>query len=138
MTAYHFNFYLPTYLLPRPQRLVLGHHILAMLYCEMRGYIIDSSFFVFYFLLVISASALEVRLDPMTFWSHLGQALPLAGMAKKTLKTKLPNVLDLLLHSTVFVYFGPSMLQGQPWRRRISRLSGSYPSLLADTDRYWH
>lgn len=30
--SYHFNFYLPTYLLPRPQRLVLGHHILAMLY----------------------------------------------------------------------------------------------------------
>lgn len=48
----------------------------------------------------------------MTFWSHLGQALPLAGMAKKTLKTKLPNVLDLLLHSTVFVYFGPSI----PWQ----------------------
>lgn len=96
--------------------------------------------FIFYFLLVISASALEVRL-PDDFLVAFGVGNSFGwdgGFAKKTLKTKLPNVLDLLIHSTVFVYFGP--WQSFKGNLGAGRLVACLVLilLLADTDRYWH
>lgn len=82
---------------------------------ETRNYIIDSSFFC----LLFPTSYLvcwpwEHTRIPMIAWLDLGQAQPLARMAGsrvKALKTKLPNVLDLLLNSSMLVYFGASI----PW-----------------------
>jgi sodium/hydrogen antiporter len=81
---------------------------------EVRDYITDSSFFVFYFLLAILCVGVGSTLGSDDFLVAFGAGTAFGWdgwFASKTLKTRLPNVLDLLLNSSMFVYFGAII----PW-----------------------
>ena len=83
-------------------------------FSETRNYIMDSSFFVFYFLLAIFCVGVGSTLGSDDFLVAFGAGTAFGWdgwFASKTLETKLPNVLDLLLNSSMFVYFGASI----PW-----------------------
>lgn len=94
---------------------VIGYAANKLLrFSETRNYIMDSSFFVFYFLLAILCVGLGSTLGSDDFLVAFGAGTAFGWdrwFASKTLKTELPNVLDLLLNSSMFVYFGASI----PW-----------------------
>jgi hypothetical protein len=78
----------------------------------MRGYIMDPSFSVFYFPLAIFYVGVGSTLGPDGFLVALEAGTSFgwhSWFASMTVKTKLPNVLDLLPPSTMFVYFGSSI-----------------------------
>ena len=81
---------------------------------ERKGYIMDFTLFVFYFLLAIFCVGVGSTLGSDDFLVCFGAGSAFAWdgwFAKKTEKVKLPNVLDLLLNSSFFVYFGAII----PW-----------------------
>jgi sodium/hydrogen antiporter len=81
-------------------------------FSEMRGYIMDPSFSVFYFLLAIFYVGVGSTFGPDDFLVALEAGTSFgwhSWFASMTVKIKLPNVLDLLPHSTMFVYFGSSI-----------------------------
>lgn len=94
---------------------VIGHCAnRALRFAEARKYIDPASFFVFYFLLAIFSVGISsiFSLDDflVTFGAGTGFAWD-GWFANKTKNTHLPNTLDLLLNSSMFVYFGAII----PW-----------------------
>lgn len=89
---------------------------------EKNGYILDYTLFVFYFLLAIFCVGVGSTLgaDDFLVCFSAGTAFAWDGwFSGKTEKIKLPNVIDLLLNSTVFVYFGAII----PWETFTGQLN---------------
>ncbi|KAI9817414.1 MAG: hypothetical protein M1827_001023 [Pycnora praestabilis] len=89
-------------------------------YAAGKKYIADSSFFVFYFLLAIFSVGVGSTLGSDDFLVAFCAGVGFANdgwFSSKTKETHLPNVLDLLLNSSMFVYFGAII----PWSRFVSR-----------------
>ena len=83
-------------------------------FSEERGFIDDSSFLVFYFLLGIFCVGIGSTLGSDDFLVAFGAGTAFGWdgwFASKTKEAHLPNILDLMLNSTMFVYFGASI----PW-----------------------
>ena len=81
---------------------------------ESRGWIMDATFFVFYFLMAVLCVGVGSTLGADDFLVAFGAGTAFGWdgwFASKTEKARLPSVLDLLLNSTMFVYFGASI----PW-----------------------
>jgi len=95
--------------------LVFGHCFNRTLrFSQGRGYIDPASFLVFYVLLAIFGIGIGSTLGVDDFLVAFGAGYGFAWdgwFAKKTKETHLPNVLDLLLNSSMFVYFGAII----PW-----------------------
>ena len=95
--------------------IVVGYTANKLLrFSETKGYIMDSSFLVFYLLLAILCVGLGSTLGSDDFLVAFGAGTAFGWdgwFASKTHKTKLPHIIDLLLNSTMFVYFGASV----PW-----------------------
>lgn len=95
--------------------LVFGHCFNRTLrFSQARGYIDPASFLVFYFLLAIFGIGIGSTLGVDDFLVAFGAGYGFAWdgwFARKTRETHLPNVLDLLLNSSMFVYFGAII----PW-----------------------
>lgn len=90
--------------------------------CEKKGYIQDFTLFVFYFLLAIFCIGVGSTLGSDDFLVCFGAGAAFAWdgwFAEKTEKIKLPNILDLLLNSTLFVYFGAII----PWERFTEQMN---------------
>ena len=80
----------------------------ALRFSEARGYIQDSTLFVFYFLAAILTVGMgsTLGLDDFLVAFSAGTAFSWDGwFRKKTKKTQLPNILDLMLNSTTFNLF---------------------------------
>ena len=78
------------------------------------GYIDSASFLVFYFLLAVLSIGIGSTIGVDDFLVAFGAGYGFAWdgwFAKRTKETHLPNVLDLLLNSSMFVYFGAII----PW-----------------------
>ena len=86
----------------------------ALKFAERNDYIDGASFFVFYFLLALLSvgvgSTLGVDDFLVAFFAGYGFARD-GWFAVKTRQTTLPNILDLILNSSMFVYFGAII----PW-----------------------
>jgi sodium/hydrogen antiporter len=83
---------------------------------EKNGYIMDFTLFVFYFLLAIFCVGVGSTIGSDDFLVCFGAGTAFAWdgwFSSKTEKIKLPHIIDLLLNSTLFVYFGAIM----PWER---------------------
>ena len=95
--------------------LFIGHIANRLLrFSETRGFMDPSSFFVFYFLLAIFSVGVGSTLGSDDFLVAFGAGTGFAWdgwFARKTKSTHLPNIIDLLLNSSMFVYFGASI----PW-----------------------
>lgn len=95
--------------------LVIGHCFNRSLrFVERRDYINQAPFFVFYFLLAVFAIGIGSTLGVDDFLVAFGAGYGFAWdgwFAKKTKETDLPEVIDLLLNSSIFVYFGAII----PW-----------------------
>ena len=95
--------------------LALGHTFnRALRFAEKWDYIDSASFLVFYFLLAVLSIGIGSTLGVDDFLAAFGAGYGFAWdgwFAKKTRETHLPNVLDLLLNSSMFVYFGAII----PW-----------------------
>lgn len=90
--------------------------------CEKNGYIQDFTLFVFYFLLAIFCIGVGSTLGSDDFLVAFGAGTAFAWdgwFTEKTEKVKLPNVLDLLLNSTFFVYFGAIV----PWEQFTGQMN---------------
>ena len=86
----------------------------ALYFSEQRGFVQEATLFVFYFLLAIFTVGVgsTLGLDDFLVAFSAGTAFSWDGwFAKKTHKMKLPSILDLMLNSTMFVYFGAII----PW-----------------------
>lgn len=84
-------------------------------FSERRGYMQDATLIVFYFLLAIFTIGVgsTLALDDFLVAFSAGTAFSWDGwFAKKTHKMKLPSIIDLILNSTMFVYFGTLF----PWK----------------------
>ena len=93
----------------------------ALRFSEARGYVQDSTLLVFYFLLAILTVGVgsTLGLDDFLVAFSAGTAFSWDGwFRKKTHKTKLPSILDLMLNSTSFIYFGAII----PWHRYTDNL----------------
>lgn len=89
---------------------------------EKKGYIQDFTLFVFYFLLAIFCVGVASTIGSDDFLVCFGAGTAFAWdgwFAQKTEKVKLPNVLDLMLNSTLFVYFGAII----PWPKFTDELN---------------
>ncbi|KAK4695851.1 sodium/hydrogen antiporter, partial [Lecanoromycetidae sp. Uapishka_2] len=95
--------------------LVAGHCFnRALRFAEKYDYIDPASFLVFYFLLAIFAVGIGSTLNVDDFLAAFGAGYGFAWdgwFAKKTRETHLPNILDLFLNSSMFIYFGAII----PW-----------------------
>lgn len=95
--------------------LVVGHCFnRGLRFAEKWDYIDPSSFLVFYFLLAIFSIGIGSTLGVDDFLAAFGAGYGFAWdgwFARKTKQTHLPNILDLLLNSSMFVYFGAII----PW-----------------------
>jgi NhaP-type Na+/H+ or K+/H+ antiporter len=83
-------------------------------YSESRGFVQESTFFVFYFLLAIFSvgAGSTLGLDDFLVCFCAGATFCWDGwFSTKTARMKLPSILDLMLNSTMFVYFGAIV----PW-----------------------
>ncbi|KAK0516819.1 hypothetical protein JMJ35_001422 [Cladonia borealis] len=83
-------------------------------FAEKWDYIDPASFLVFYFLLAIFSIGIGSTLGVDDFLAAFGAGYGFAWdgwFAKKTKETHLPNILDLILNSSMFVYFGAII----PW-----------------------
>ncbi|ERF70587.1 hypothetical protein EPUS_02453 [Endocarpon pusillum Z07020] len=90
--------------------------------CEKNGYIQDFTLFVFYFLLAIFCIGVGSTLGSDDFLVAFGAGTAFAWdgwFTEKTEKVKLPNVIDLLLNSTFFVYFGAIV----PWEQFTGQMN---------------
>lgn len=88
---------------------------------ERKGFMMDFTLFVFYFLLAIFCVGVGSTIGSDDFLVCFGAGTAFAWdgwFYGKTEKIKLPNILDLLLNSTVFVYFGAII----PWERFTGQL----------------
>jgi len=102
----------------------------ALRFSEARGYTQEATIFVFYFLLAIFSVGVgsTLGLDDFLVAFSSGTAFCWDGwFHTKTNKMKLPSIIDLLLNSTMFVYFGTII----PWDKFTGYLS--IPRLLACT-----
>ncbi|KAK4949936.1 hypothetical protein LTR10_011778 [Elasticomyces elasticus] len=84
-------------------------------FSESRGYVQESTLFVFYFLLAIFCVGVgsTLGLDDFLVCFTAGATFCWDGwFSTRTAKMKLPSILDLMLNSTMFVYFGSII----PWR----------------------
>lgn len=97
--------------------LVYGHCFNRTLrFSQAQGYISPASFLVFYFLLAIFGIGIGSTLGVDDFLVAFGAGYGFAWdgwFAKQTRETHLPEVLDLLLNSGMFVYFGAII----PWNK---------------------
>lgn len=97
--------------------LLIGHYAnRALRFAQSRQYIESPSFLVFYFLLAIFSIGFGsiFGLDDFLVAFGAGTGFAWDGwFANKTKSTHLPNTIDLLLNSTMFVYFGAMI----PWTR---------------------
>lgn len=87
----------------------------SLRFVERWGYISSAPFLVFYFLLAVFSIGVGSSLGVDDFLVAFGAGYGFAWdgwFAKKTRETDLPAVLDLLLNSTMFVYFGAII----PWK----------------------
>ena len=87
-------------------------------FAERRNYISAPPFIVFYFLLAIFSVGIGSTLGVDDFLVAFGAGYGFAWdgwFAKKTRETHLPEVLDLVLNSAMFVYFGAII----PWKHFI-------------------
>ena len=95
--------------------LVVGHFSnRALRFAQKWDYIDSASFLVFYFLLAIFSIGIGSTLGVDDFLAAFGAGIGFAWdgwFTRKTKETHLPNILDLLLNSTMFVYFGTII----PW-----------------------
>lgn len=94
----------------------------ALRFSEKRGYTQDATLFVFYFLLAIFSVGVgsTLGLDDFLVAFSAGTAFCWDGWFKeKTHKMKLPTIIDLLLNSTMFVYFGTII----PWQKYTGNLA---------------
>ncbi|MCJ1478785.1 hypothetical protein MMC13_007469 [Lambiella insularis] len=83
-------------------------------YSYRNSYIDDSSFLAFYILLAIFSVGVGSTLGADDFLIAFGAGTGFAWdgwFAKRTAQTHLPNIVDLLLNSSMFVYFGATV----PW-----------------------
>lgn len=86
----------------------------ALRFSESHGYIQEATLFVFYFLLAILCVGVGSTLgaDDFLVAFSAGATFCWDGwFSSKTRKMKLPSILDLLLNSSMFVYFGAVI----PW-----------------------
>lgn len=91
----------------------------ALRLSERKGYTQDATLFVFYFLLAIFATGVgsTLGLDDFLVSFSAGTAFCWDGwFHEKTNKMKLPSIIDLLLNSAMFVYFGTII----PWDKYVS------------------
>lgn len=95
--------------------LIIGHYAnRALRFSESTKYIDPSSFLVFYLLLAVFTIGLAslTGLDDFLLSFGAGTGFAWDGwFANKTKTTHLPNTIDLLLNSSMFVYFGAII----PW-----------------------
>ena len=94
----------------------------ALYFSEQRGFVQEATLFVFYFLLAIFTVGVgsTLGLDDFLVAFSAGTTFSWDGwFAKKTHKMKLPSILDLMLNSTMFVYFGAII----PWSKYKDSLS---------------
>lgn len=95
--------------------LLIGHIFnRALRFSEAREYTNTASLFVFYFLLAIFSIGVASTLGLDDFLVAFGAGIGFAWdgwFATKTKETNLPAILDLLLNSAMFVYFGAII----PW-----------------------
>lgn len=101
--------------------LTLGHFANRALRIAVRRKWIDtSSFLAFYILLALLSIGIGSTLGLDDFLVAFGAGTGFAWdgwFANKTKETDLPNILDLLLNSSMFVYLGAIM----PWRMFVPR-----------------
>ena len=95
--------------------LFIGHYANRTLrFSEKTQYINAASFLVFYFLLAVFSVGLASLLGLDDFLVAFGAGIGFAWdgwFANKTKESHLPDILDLLLNSAMFVYFGAVI----PW-----------------------
>lgn len=101
--------------------LIIGKYANFLLrVAERKDCVMESSFFVFYFLLAIFSVGVgsTLGLDDFLVAFFAGTAFAWDGwFARKIAKTHLPDILDLLLNSSMFVYFGAII----PWNQFVPR-----------------
>ncbi|KAJ9607622.1 hypothetical protein H2200_007700 [Cladophialophora chaetospira] len=100
----------------------------ALRFSEARGFVQESTLFVFYFLLAILCVGVgsTLGLDDFLVCFSAGVAFCWDGwFSSRTAKMKLPSILDLMLNSTMFVYFGSII----PWEMYENNL-GPWKMLL--------
>ncbi|KAJ9498027.1 hypothetical protein H2202_006630 [Exophiala xenobiotica] len=86
----------------------------ALRFSESRGFVQESTLFVFYFLMAILCVGVgsTLGLDDFLVCFCAGAAFCWDGwFSTRTARMKLPSILDLMLNSTMFVYFGSII----PW-----------------------
>lgn len=97
--------------------LVIGYCFNRSLrFAERWEYISPAPFLVFYFLLAVFSVGIGSTLGSDDFLVAFGAGYGFAcdgWFAKKTRETDLPDILDLLLNSSMFVYFGAII----PWKQ---------------------
>lgn len=116
----------------------------ALRFSEANGYTQEATIFVFYFLLAIFSVGVgsTLGLDDFLVAFSAGTAFCWDGWFKeKTHQMKLPSILDLLLNSTMFVYFGSIIPWDKfrdeinPWRlvacTALILMFRRFPSILA-------
>jgi sodium/hydrogen antiporter len=94
----------------------------ALRYSEERGYVQESTLFVFYFLLAILCVGVgsTLGLDDFLVCFSAGVAFCWDDwFSTRTAQMKLPSILDLMLNSTMFVYFGSII----PWESYVGNLA---------------
>lgn len=101
--------------------LILGHYANRSLrVAERRDWIDPSSFLAFYILLALLSVGIGSTLGLDDFLVAFGAGTGFAWdgwFANKTKATHLPQILDLLLNSSMFVYFGAII----PWKNFVPR-----------------
>jgi NhaP-type Na+/H+ or K+/H+ antiporter len=100
-----------------------ANHLLR--YCDSKKYVGRASYLVFYLLLAIFSCGVASTLgvDDFLFAFSAGATFSRDGwFSRKTSSSNLANVIDLLLNSTMFVYFGTII----PW----SDFTLSWPDAL--------
>ena len=93
---------------------ILGRR--ALRFSEVRGFIQESTLFVFYFLLAVLCVGVGSTLGADDFLVAFSAGVTFCWdgwFSSRTHKMKLPSILDLMLNSTMFVYFGACI----PWRQ---------------------
>ena len=103
--------------------LIIGHVAYRLLrFSEKRSLIGRPSFLAFYFLLAILSVSIGATIGSDDFLIAFGAGIGFASdgfYAERTRHVDLPNVLDLLLNSSMFVYFG-TIIPWDQFNRTIS------------------
>ena len=99
-------------------------------FSEARGFVQESTLLVFYFLLAIFCVAIgsTLGLDDFLVCFSAGAAFCWDGwFSRRTARMKLPSILDLMLNSAFFVYFGAII----PWKTYSDNLKFGNMLLVA-------